>query len=176
LIGGTFARAVFANLPTPSSLAIYVGTKKERDSIAEYVEYSGFSQVGQLEHEEQEDTNTNPKNWEVKGRYIKKTSQDKQLSIHIKYTPGRCSSVYNLLTSVCTTASLNFLSWNKAYALYPHTTFLKRDGYLLRRIDGGQVRSELLQESKQGFLPMSLHRSYDSDPIAGIRRVGDKKT
>jgi hypothetical protein len=139
---------LFANLATPSSLVIYVGNKKERDSIATYLECAGFSRVDQLKHEERKDTDSDQEDRKVKGRYLRKISENKQLCIHIKYTPGHCSSACGLLVSACTTASLNFLSWNKAYALYPRTTFLKKEGYLLRRIDGEQVLSELSQECK----------------------------
>jgi hypothetical protein len=82
----------------------------------------------------------------------------------------------SLLNIAPTTASLNFLTWNKVYALYPRETFLKNETYLLRYLSTPAEVRNSEELSEQGFTNHTVHIDLENDPIAGIRRVGDKQT
>lgn len=96
------------------------------------------------------------------------------------------------------TACLNLLSWNKVYALFPYSTFVKSECYLLRDLDTVKyshlvsIVSDVLKvksvawthrEAPEGLSPkhnfVEALRDQDTDEfkeLVRIRRIGDRHT
>ena len=73
---------------------------------------------------------------------------------------------------------INFLTWNKAYAVFPQSTFINRNGVALRRLD--EFFQSHAEKYKKRNYRISGLRSPDSrrstSEIAEIRRPGDRLT
>ncbi|KAF2119560.1 hypothetical protein BDV96DRAFT_642578 [Lophiotrema nucula] len=79
----------------------------------------------------------------------------------------------------------NFITWNKAYCVFPKHNVMKKESYLLQdpQSDENLLRSHLLQEDD--VAPMALHwdygyswneRSADGYALTCPRRVGDRNS
>ncbi|KAF1937461.1 hypothetical protein EJ02DRAFT_426611 [Clathrospora elynae] len=95
----------------------------------------------------------------------------------------RCylSSIYGSLLDASTTAALNFVAWNKAYAMYPRPTFLVKEAYLLQDIDAHGPNEELVEERQQDVIqqPQQGFKKKDADKEKKRRkheRKHDKKS
>jgi hypothetical protein len=92
-------------------------------------------------------------------------------------------AVAQCLRGQYTTAYINFVSWNKAYSLYPRSTFLEHSCYAMSSFSG------ILQaETDQSCLEADVllkeiyeeteapGRVRSAGPFTGSRRIGDKHT
>jgi len=111
---------------------------------------------------------------------------------------GEKAAIAQALMCYPFTASLNFLSWNKVYALFPYSTFGKSESYLLRDMDAvkyaqleGIVSDGLKfksvawthREAPEGLNPRHdftdtlFHQDADElGELVRIRRIGDRHT
>lgn len=105
------------------------------------------------------------------------------------------SAVVQMLNASSDTASLSFFTWNKAYVLYPYTTFIKAECYLLEDISD-HVALRLASIAKDGlktknvswaaghtvleegvFLqPLAREQGSEYKEMTRARRVGDRHT
>jgi hypothetical protein len=165
-------RAFFANTETPWGLTIYIGTEDAADQICAYVVAAGFD-LNIFDFEE-------GKHIDPVADYSREINEDEENSdcvwILIRRLKKELSPFGSLLNIAPTTASLNFFTWNKAYALYTRETFLKNETYLLRYLSTRAEVRNSKEISEQGFTNHTVHTDLKNDPIAGIRRVGDKQT
>ncbi|KAF1809576.1 hypothetical protein P152DRAFT_441373 [Eremomyces bilateralis CBS 781.70] len=88
--------------------------------------------------------------------------------------------IQTILDSSYTTASINFITWNKAYSIFPIQTVIHHKLYALKPMDEdfGSVLNEL---SNQGWTTRDiiwpeLAADAQSHEISGYRRVGDQST
>lgn len=67
------------------------------------------------------------------------------------------SAVGKIFNMASTTVELNFLSWNRAYSLFPYNTFVKKESFLLHNLpDVKQSHLQLL--AKEGIKTKSVSR------------------
>lgn len=88
------------------------------------------------------------------------------------------SPVAHIISNFWATGLINFISHNKAFALFPRQTFIQKRGFLLRDLDE-QVGELLRKYEKRGWTFEDLQESYadsaGNHTIEGDRWVGDKK-
>ncbi|KAM3498599.1 hypothetical protein MY10362_008089 [Beauveria mimosiformis] len=94
-------------------------------------------------------------------------------TIRVRRTPT--FPIHALLQNCCTTAELNFITWNKAYSLFPAATLARRKTYPLRPMDDdfGALLAEL---AHQGWTTRNMAWLELGDEIPyepGPRRIGD---
>jgi hypothetical protein len=178
LIGGEFARNFFANqlLESSNELHIYCvyyeGYREEdRKTLFKFLETSGWRPC--LGPHSQLSTSTT-------FFHDSKAMADLTVLVHCNY----CSGLAKLLRDASTTASLNFILWNKAYALFPQETFVEDQAYLLRNLTDvakGEVDRISLKELKKHSIKIKT-RSWDDGPddtdskMAMRRRIGNTQT
>jgi hypothetical protein len=98
-----------------------------------------------------------------------------------------------LFKDAVVTAELNVISWNAAYSLFPCSTFIKKDSFMLRSFDEGD-RTLLAQLTREGLKSKTAswfqqriawpdlvgNRDYNHlnyhDTMTRRRRIGDKYT
>lgn len=87
--------------------------------------------------------------------------------------------VHEVLNAAYYTASLNFISWNKAYSLYPYTTFVKKEAYMLKPLEEQHFPEDELEKlTPYGITPKSIHWLNEGDvpQLTRPRRLNDKHT
>jgi hypothetical protein len=88
--------------------------------------------------------------------------------------------VQAILRGFYTTAVVNIITWNKAYAIFPDCTFLERKTYMLKPLDDF-FGSQLVKYSNRGWTTLETQWVEDKKPWHSLqdriqRRVGDSKT
>ena len=80
-----------------------------------------------------------------------------------------------ILKNSSTTAVVNIISWNKAYAIFPLSTFVHRKTYLSKPLDG-RIGPLLANCSRRGWKSQQtlwFEEEGLSHPIRPLRRIGD---
>lgn len=83
-----------------------------------------------------------------------------------------------ILSSFYSTVVVNFLTWNKAYAIFPLPTFVHHKGFLLKPLDN-YISSVLEKYSRRGWRfqgQMWPEEKGSNQPIQASRLIGDKFT
>lgn len=83
-----------------------------------------------------------------------------------------------ILEGFYTTVVVNVISWNKAYSVYPLTTFNQYRGYLLKELDE-YTSSFVSKYTQRGWKIQELMWPEDrriNHPIQELRRIGDRYT
>ena len=109
--------------------------------------------------------------------YYRPTSIDPQQS-KIQIIVTEEMPILAILTGFYMTAVMNFISWNKAYAMFPRETLLENKTYMLKPLDD-YFESLSCKYSRQGWIMEEVMRSEDHSASSGIqtlRRVGDNRT
>lgn len=87
--------------------------------------------------------------------------------------------VQAILRGFYTTAVINIITWNKAYAIFPDCTFLERKTYMLKPLDDF-FGTQLVKYSGRGWTTLETQWEEDKKPWHSLqphtRRVGDSKT
>ncbi|KAH7019802.1 hypothetical protein EDB80DRAFT_701551 [Ilyonectria destructans] len=112
---------------------------------------------------------------------INYTNQSRpDVEVRITRTPG--PPLQHIMTSSSTTACVNFLSWNKAYSIFPRPTFIQRRLAPLRSLDD-ELNSTLKKLGRHGWSDRDVlwpgrHGGHETQlsQITGLRRVGDGST
>lgn len=69
----------------------------------------------------------------------------------------------------------NFITWDKAYSLFPVSTLLKKKGYMLQKLDE-HTGEHLAKYQKRGWRIQDVIWDGE-DPVReleGLRRIGDQ--
>lgn len=69
-------------------------------------------------------------------------------------------------------AVMNIITWNRAYSLFPRTTFLRREMCVFRHVDSRE-EGQLAKYEGRGWKECNLHPEGE---ILDARRVGDSRT
>lgn len=84
----------------------------------------------------------------------------------------------SILCEFYTTAVINVITWNKAYAIYPLQTFVRHKTYLTKQVN--KVYGKLLAKyAKRGWEIRDVlwpEECPSNHGLSGLRRVGDKYT
>ncbi|KAI1496142.1 hypothetical protein F5X99DRAFT_422356 [Biscogniauxia marginata] len=130
--------------------------------------------------------------------YIQETEKYQNDNQKVETTPTRCiysscvrpgmklritrtngSPIRAILTSTYTTACVNFITWNKAYSIFPQQTLINHQFYPLRSLDDG-FGSNLNELASQGWTTRNMIwpdlAGEEVGKIEGLRRVGDSST
>ncbi|KAI1415796.1 hypothetical protein F5Y13DRAFT_186651 [Hypoxylon sp. FL1857] len=100
----------------------------------------------------------------------------------IQLTVTHCIPLLAILRTYYTTALVNFISWNKAYSLFPRATFLYHETMPLKPVNEhfGRLHSKY---SKRGWRMRTQPITYDVFPghispygTSANRRIGDRDT
>ena len=81
-----------------------------------------------------------------------------------------------ILRNFHSTAVVNVISWNKAFALFPLTTFFQHKSFMLRKLDDF-YKSVVQKYTERGWKTLELmwpEDKKDNHPIRRYRRVGDR--
>ena len=73
------------------------------------------------------------------------------------------------------TAVVNFISCNKAFAIFPRHTFVQKRAYLLRDVDDHQGKL-LKKYERRGWTTKRSHLDTARDSLKGCRWAGDRKS
>ncbi|KAF5232816.1 hypothetical protein FANTH_12795 [Fusarium anthophilum] len=102
-----------------------------------------------------------------------------QPNIQIRVTQTTGLPIETILTSSSTTAMVNFITWNKAYCIFPRQTLLKHEFYPLRPLDD-DFGSELGELSLHGWTNRDIiwpdHVREKSHSFIPVRRVADSSS
>jgi hypothetical protein len=171
LLGEGFARAFIGNTKTPRVLTIYVGLDDDTTKLKEYIGAEGYHKdcFGYDEGMFRQSLGDFCKNGGDGGGID-------NLWVLLRRQLHDGSPLNIVLNNAPTTASLNFVAWNKAYSLCPRQTYLKKETHRLHKLENPfrhQINKELLDE---GFTNLMVHPERNNDSFVGVRRVGDKHT
>lgn len=86
--------------------------------------------------------------------------------------------IHAILNTFFTTLVVNIITWNKAYSIFPLTTFIQKRGYLLRSPDA-DFASLMVNYTQRGWTIQQSMRPEDpraNQPIRENRRIGDQFT
>ncbi|KAH7066427.1 hypothetical protein BKA63DRAFT_496255 [Paraphoma chrysanthemicola] len=88
------------------------------------------------------------------------------------------SVVENLFNWAMTTACMYLITWNKAYAIFPYTTFIRRECYMVKELSDS-VGDYVTEIEKEGIQVRSISwkqkgLSGNCDTLTRRRRIGDK--
>ncbi|RTE68648.1 hypothetical protein BHE90_016973 [Fusarium euwallaceae] len=107
-------------------------------------------------------------------RAIYSSSARPGIKLRITRTSG--SPIHAILTSSYTTACVNFLTWNKAYSIFPQQTLINHQFYPLRSLDD-DFGSKLNELASQGWTTRDImwpdFEGAKNHRLAGLRRIGD---
>ncbi|KAF5677105.1 hypothetical protein FCIRC_6832 [Fusarium circinatum] len=102
-----------------------------------------------------------------------------QPNIQIRVTQTTGLPIETILTSSSTTAMVNFITWNKAYCIFPRQTLIKHECYPLRPLDD-DFGSELGELSLHGWTNRDIiwpdHVREKSLSFIPLRRVADSSS
>lgn len=105
-----------------------------------------------------------------------KSFANDKLRIHLIVT--KSAPAQSILRETATTGKVNFLSWNKAYSVFPLPTFIQYKSYLLQPWNG-VIRSAAQNESRGGWNIQGVmwpEEKHINHPMRERRRVGDRYT
>ncbi|KAI3571766.1 hypothetical protein IWW34DRAFT_638544 [Fusarium oxysporum f. sp. albedinis] len=163
VISGSFALNFFQlSNKKVSHLDIFVKDGAGADQFTDYLqrteEYKNDSEVDRVRNQCQE----------VYSRTL-------QPNIRIRVTRTTGPPIQAILTSSSTTATINAITWNKAYSVFPRQTLIKHEFYPLRPLDN-DFGSELSELSPQGWTTRDIvwpdHARDKLRNLIGVRRVG----
>ncbi len=110
-------------------------------------------------------------------RIYRKDAESK-IEIRLCVTSSWCLPIQTILYHIPTTAALNFISWNKAYSIFPLPTFIQHKCYSLQ--DWREWDREALRtQSQRGWNVQGVmwpEEQRHNHPIRERRRVGDRYT
>jgi hypothetical protein len=111
--------------------------------------------------------------------YTKQAEGGEELEVQI-YSLTRNPLLWQL-TMHPSTSTVGFITWNRAYCLFPRNTFIEKEGFLLQNLDcedwGEEYRATLCDLSKVGINTKGLPLSEKQDvQVTMHRRIGDKYT
>ncbi|KAI9150790.1 hypothetical protein HJFPF1_10567 [Paramyrothecium foliicola] len=96
--------------------------------------------------------------------------------VAIRITETSTAPILHILKSSYTTACVNFLTWNKAFCMFPLDTLIKHRFYPLQNFDD-RFGSRLNELARQGWTTRDIiwpdFKREESLKIAKLRRVGD---
>jgi len=97
--------------------------------------------------------------------------------VKLRVTSTSGPPVQAVLSSSYTTATVNFITWNKAYSIFPRQTLVDHKFFPLRPLDN-DFGSVLREHSDQGWTTRDILwpelASYQASKLARYRRVGDR--
>ncbi|KAI1638414.1 hypothetical protein F4809DRAFT_599895 [Biscogniauxia mediterranea] len=197
LISGSFALQFFERVVWPEAdLDIMVQDGESLDGLAKLlIEKEGYEMVGERNFSEDDDEvlgyrtgdfpdmkKTQTYMYRKKYSIAWKESNDTGRKVQLIATYG--PPVQAILRGYYTTALVNFISWNKAYSIFPRSTFLSHETVPLKVMDeyfgtlhskysrrGWRMRTESVMVEG-----LSLPDPLGSLAKKGNRRVGDRDT
>jgi hypothetical protein len=115
----------------------------------------------------------------LKGQvYVKHCTDGKKRRFKVQYTDT--STIIETLVSAGTTACQNFITWNKAYALFPYTTFMRQEAYLIELSERMDLEYAAMTEQEgiriKSSSWMEINPMAQSQRLTRNRRIGDRHT
>ncbi|KAL8992729.1 MAG: hypothetical protein Q9169_006881 [Polycauliona sp. 2 TL-2023] len=110
-------------------------------------------------------------------RPIPGSQSDQVTELHVIATNE--TPMHAILNNFYTTVNLNFITWNKAYSVFPLTTFIHKRGHLLRHEIDADNRRLVNKYKQRGWDIQGIIRPEDqrvNHPFQQHRRIGDKYT
>lgn len=147
ILAGQAVRGWFDRSATiPHRLMIYVAQEQSEQMIG-YIKYKGYREQPQP----QADTFF----------ALKRTVTGEELQIFMY--KGDKMPIAQLFKKRHFTVSMCFVTWNKAYALFPYTAFIRRECYVFNDI--GSVEHSLNGLSKEGFRVKTVSWAQQCDHV-----------
>jgi hypothetical protein len=178
------ARWFFTRAAIGNCLPILLG-KKHIQKLATYLESEGYTSKdydtssGTVRHDPHYDNSV-----DVQQGWVKYCNFDKRCGggtmVALAWDAHDVGLLGGWFREQCLTAELNFITWNKAYCLFPQATLQEKEAYLLC---GPEVRDEITWEDfaddglkSTGLAWPTLDPSKQKHPITSRRRIGDAQT
>lgn len=185
MISGSFALNFFqSGNKKDSRRDIFVKDGAGADQFADYLqrteEYKNDSEVDRVRNHCQECAiyvRFPLSALQIPGRRVYSKTSQPNTKIRVTRTTG--PPIQAILTSSSTTATINAITWNKAYSLFPRQIFIKHEFYPLRPLDN-DFGSELSELSHQGWTTRDIvwpdHAIEKLHNLSRVRRVGDSSS
>lgn len=154
LIYGDFATGFFYRMAS-KTLAIIAKASKA-DGVQAYLQTQGYHLVGEER---------------VRLGSVTRFRRG-ELSITLRKT--RLIPIQAILSRTPTTQAMNFISWNRAYSMFPKTTFLDHEVVPLKGADA-DVRAEIAKCGELGWF-LRANASPHEELSRTNRRIGDPRT
>ncbi|KAG8527294.1 uncharacterized protein KY384_008038 [Bacidia gigantensis] len=174
LITGSFAVQFFERVTWPkAALDIYIERGHKMDSFCEYLgSTESCTDRAPRESEQCEPFLLDEDLFEVRHFTTPRTESE----IRVVGTPDH--PLRTILDLSHSTVVVNFITWNKAYAIFPLPTFCQHRGYLLQQLDDWE--RPLVQEySRRGWTIEEMMWPEDhckNHPLRPQRRTGDQQS
>ncbi|KZM25759.1 uncharacterized protein EKO05_0002608 [Ascochyta rabiei] len=165
LIAGAFARRFFSRFDiTCDSIDMHVN---HRDELVRYLKDDGYQSIDQSLNS-----------------FSKTGAKGEDLLVTFEWSVH--SVVGRAFHNAKTTADLNFISWNKAYALSPYSTFVERESFLLtclvdetgdhlKMLSDEGLKTKTVSWDQRRFQHRRLHDIHMGfDITTRRRRIGDR--
>ncbi|KAH7092384.1 hypothetical protein FB567DRAFT_614323 [Paraphoma chrysanthemicola] len=158
LIDEEFALAFFMNKSTPNQLLLRFEWVFEQGnssilSMVDFLVSDGWNAQQYLQKYPREQ-------WD---KFWKNHASGVRLFIDID---GYSSPLCTLLKHAPTTATLTFISWNAAYALFPRSALIDKDAHILQdlqtRSPDGAQHEAIRKLAKYGLKPKGLHLNHEA--------------
>ncbi|KAL9627261.1 MAG: hypothetical protein Q9204_006697 [Flavoplaca sp. TL-2023a] len=165
LISGSFAIQFFERVTWPSSgLDLYVEEGERSDALYAYlVDSEGY-------------TLQTTRGFGDNDYALPHFYQNRSTEVYVIATSD--IPIHAILNTFFTTLVVNIITWNKAYSIFPLTTFIQKRGYLLRLPDA-DFASLMVNYTQRGWTIQQSMRPEDpraNHPIRENRRIGDQFT
>ncbi|KAK7937489.1 uncharacterized protein PG986_014357 [Apiospora aurea] len=154
LIYGDFATEFFSRT-TSKTLAIMAKATKA-DPVQAYLQTQGYLLVG-----------------EERVR-LGSVTRLRRGELFIILRKTRLIPIQAILSRTPTTQAMNFIAWNKAYSVFPKTTFLDHEVLPLKGA-GKDVRAEIARCGESGWC-LGVNASPHQELSRSHRRIGDSRT
>ncbi|KAL8850395.1 MAG: hypothetical protein Q9221_004627 [Calogaya cf. arnoldii] len=179
LISGSFAIQSFQRVTWLSSdLDLYVEDDEESDALCAYlVESEGYT-LKPTKDPGGDEFGYALYSFVHIWRYVRPDPGRQDHFTEIQVITAAEVPIHAILNSFYTTVVVNIISWNKAYSVYPMTTFIQKRGYLLQPLDDYST-SLVIKYTNRGWKIQETMWPEDerlNHPIQQFRRIGDRYT
>ncbi|KAK8106678.1 hypothetical protein PG999_010037 [Apiospora kogelbergensis] len=154
LIYGDFATEFFSR--TTSKILAIMAKATKADPVQAYLQTQGYLLVG-----------------EERVR-LGSVTRLRRGELFIILRKTRLIPIQAILSRTLTTQAMNFIAWNKAYSVFPKTTFLDHEVLPLEGVDK-DVRGEIARCGEFGWC-LGVNASSHQELSRSHRRIGDSRT
>ncbi|KAF2822713.1 hypothetical protein CC86DRAFT_81853 [Ophiobolus disseminans] len=163
---GDFVRRFLTKEATPDKMHVFV-REDQKAAIENFLLSECASRNGVVKQ---------TTSWRHKAYNLSADGKIRQIQVHLVDSCPLASILGDSLGTI----KLCFISWNKAYCLFPQDSIVKREGYLLQDpyhpMNGTVWQHQLQRLYTQGIQTLGMPWAEDDSWLTRLRRVGDKHT
>ncbi|KAF2644413.1 hypothetical protein P280DRAFT_534850 [Massarina eburnea CBS 473.64] len=178
IVVSDFALKFLSRDTLPDGLVIYA-PQANAPKLKHWLEDQGYTMAKPNEGNDEDEDNDNDDDEDAEpGDLWWKNVAGKKLTVSLDVLT--VPPIQKLLNHASTTANLNFITWNAAYSLFPSSTFITKDAYMLNAMEdttrGNRVAQEVALLAACGIKTSSSRHQGLTSAMSAFRRIGDKYT